>query len=164
LNTISLEKLTEEISQLLLRDKYMLVTAESCTGGGVAAAITDLAGSSQWFERGFVTYSNSAKQELLGVKTITLECYGAVSEETAQEMAEGALRHSHAQVSVAVTGIAGPSGGTATKPIGMVCFAWSIIDQKTVSTTKYFTGDRRAIREQAAVHVVEQLLALLRAK
>src|SRR5258708_6846429 len=112
--------LAERVGQLLKAHKLMLTTAESCTGGQIAEAITQIAGSSQWFDRGFVTYSNAAKQEMLGVKKITLEQAGAVSAETAAEMAEGALRHSHAQISIAVTGIAGPTGGSVDKPVGTV--------------------------------------------
>ncbi len=160
----NLENLVQAVSRLLLQRDLMLVTAESCTGGAVAAIMTELAGSSQWFERGFVTYSNNAKQELLGVQTSTLENYGAVSEQTAREMAEGALRHSHSRVALAVTGIAGPDGGSVDKPVGMVCFAWCLLGQKASSATEYFSGNRRSIREKAATHVLEKLLPLLEAK
>jgi nicotinamide-nucleotide amidase len=159
-----MKELISQISQQLLQCHYTLVTAESCTGGGVATAMTELAGSSQWFERGFITYSNSAKQELLGVQISTLERYGAVSEETAREMADGALRNSHGQISLAVTGIAGPSGGSVEKPVGMVCFAWAKRGHATQSATEYFSGDRAAIREQATRYVLEELLTQLRAK
>src|SRR5687768_7710588 len=103
----------------------MLVTAESCTGGWVAQAVTSVAGSSDWFERGFVTYSNDAKHDLLGVRKKTLDAHGAVSEETAREMAQGALARSKGTLAVAITGVAGPGGGSREKPVGMVCFAWS---------------------------------------
>jgi nicotinamide-nucleotide amidase len=150
--------LIKKLGEAFIAKKLMLVTAESCTGGMVAEAITSLAGSSNWFERGFVTYSNAAKQEMLGVKRETIENFGAVSEETACEMAEGALAHSHAQVGLAVTGIAGPEGGTETKPVGTVCFAWSQIDRKTTSITKHFVGDRTSIRQQAAFFALSGLL------
>lgn len=155
---MTIENLVAETSQQLLRHGYKIVTAESCTGGGLAAVLTELAGSSQWFERGFITYSNEAKQELLGVQLKTLEYYGAVSEATAREMAEGALRNSHANISLAVTGIAGPSGGSVDKPVGTVCFAWAIKGQPILTTTQYFTGDRQAIREAAVVYALEKLL------
>lgn len=126
-------------------------TAESCTGGMVAAAITDIAGSSSWFDRGFVTYSNEAKQELLGVRPATLALEGAVSEATAAEMVAGALARSHADVAVAVTGIAGPGGGTAAKPVGMVCFAWLRRGREVRVATHHFDGDRTAVREASVM-------------
>lgn len=138
-----------------------LVTAESCTGGWVAQEVTAIAGSSAWFERGFVTYSNEAKQELLGVRAGTLERRGAVSEETAREMALGALAHSRASVALAVTGIAGPGGGSAEKPVGLVCFAWAKAGGVERSEARRFEGDREAIRRQAVVHALEGLLRVL---
>src|SRR4051812_23227235 len=135
----------------------MLVTAESCTGGWVAQAVTAVAGSSAWFERGFVTYSNAAKRELLGVGKRTLQKHGAVSEETAREMARGALKRSRANVALAVTGIAGPSGGSATKPVGMVCFAWAI-PRQTFSETHSFKGGRESVRRQSVMRALEGLL------
>lgn len=158
MQTLSLVKVVEQLSQLLLPRNYSVVTAESCTGGMVASAITEFPGISRCFERGFVTYSNLAKQELLGVSAETLEQHGAVSEATAREMAEGALRNSQAQVSLAVTGIAGPTGGGEHKPIGTVCFAWSVLGQETVATTIHFSGDRHSIREQATRYVLERLI------
>jgi nicotinamide-nucleotide amidase len=144
-----------------LRDeRLMLATAESCTGGMVATAITDISGSSGWFERGFVTYSNQAKHEMIGVPTDLLDKYGAVSEPVAREMAEGALRNSRAQVSLAITGIAGPGGGTKEKPVGMVSFAWSN-RVHTRADTQVFKGDREQIRVQAAAHALRGLLTLL---
>ena len=141
-----------------LRDaRIMLATAESCTGGMVAAAVTDISGSSGWFERGFVTYSNQAKTEMIGVPAELIEKHGAVSESVARAMAEGALRNSHAQVSLAITGVAGPGGGTETKPVGMVCFAWSNRLQ-TSAETLVFKGDREQIRVQAAAHALRGLL------
>src|SRR3954469_11316719 len=139
----------------------MAATAESCTGGLVAGAITDIAGSSAWFERGFVTYSNDAKMELLGVLKATLDAHGAVSEPTAREMAEGALLHSRAQLAVAITGVAGPGGGTVDKPVGMVCFAWSGLGVPTVAVTKRFAGNRAGVRRAAVLAALEGLLVWL---
>ena len=138
----------------------MLATAESCTGGWVAQALTSIAGSSQWFERGFVTYSNSAKRELLGVKQRTLKKHGAVSEETAREMAAGALRRSRASIALAVTGVAGPSGGSAAKPVGMVCFAWAK-GRRLRSETRRFRGGREAVRRQSVMRALEGVLETL---
>ena len=129
----------------LQRQGWWLSCAESCTGGGIAQALTDVAGSSAWFDRGFVSYSNQAKQEMLGVSADTLTAYGAVSRETAIEMAAGALAHSAAQLSVAVTGIAGPGGGTAEKPVGTVWIAWASGDQVD-AVCERFSGDRAAVR------------------
>lgn len=138
-------RLARELGESLVAKQAMCVTAESCTGGLVAGAITDIAGSSGWFERGFVTYSNEAKQELLGVPEATLRAHGAVSEATARAMAEGALAHSRAQFAVAITGVAGPGGGTPGKPVGMVCFAWAG-PGGTRAETLHFPGDRAAVR------------------
>ncbi len=141
-----------------LREAHlMLATAESCTGGMVATAITDISGSSGWFERGFVTYSNLAKTEMVGVPADLIDQHGAVSEPVARAMAEGALRNSRAQVSLAITGVAGPSGGTETKPVGMVCFAWSN-RLETSAETVVFKGGREQIRVQAAAHALRGLL------
>ena len=162
----SMTPLIQQLAQMLLAKKLSIALAESCTGGLLAAHLTNLAGSSQWFERGFVTYSNQAKEESIGVPRSLIECYGAVSEEVAKAMAEGVLKNSLAQVSVAITGIAGPDGGSISKPVGMVCFAWGIRvnDQiQTRSQTKHFSGDRQSIREQACVYAIESLLAQLTA-
>lgn len=153
--------LAVNVGKILKSCQLKLVTAESCTGGGVAQAITSVAGSSDYFERGYITYSNDAKKELLGVKEGILEQYGAVSEQTAQAMAEGALQNSHAQVSIAVTGVAGPGGGTVRTPVGMVCFAVARKDAATTTVTRNFVGDRTAIREQAAKFILEKLLYIL---
>jgi nicotinamide-nucleotide amidase len=153
--------LARQVGEALLAHGWYLATAESCTGGGVAAALTDIAGSSQWFERGFVTYSNVAKQEMLGVEAQTLAAHGAVSEATVREMVCGALAHSRAQVAVAVSGIAGPGGGTADKPVGMVCFAWDVAGTEAVSRTEYFQGDRAAVRAQAAVTALQGVLDVI---
>ena len=157
-----METLLARMVAVLQAKHWMLTTAESCTGGAIAKACTDLAGSSVWFERGFVTYSNESKQEMLGVPAATLAEYGAVSEAVTAAMATGALLHSRAQVAVSVSGIAGPGGGTTTKPVGMVCFGWAAQDGKVRTATQYFQGDREAVRYQAvqyALHGVLQILA-----
>ncbi|WP_086928347.1 CinA family protein [Acidovorax carolinensis] len=151
-----------DISGQLLARGWMLATAESCTGGLIAAACTDLAGSSQWFERGFVTYSNAAKTEMLGVPAQLIEQHGAVSEPVARAMAEGALAHAHAQVAVAVTGVAGPTGGSADKPVGMVWFGWRV-NGRTTSERQLFAGNRAQVRAAALRHGLQRLAQLLRA-
>lgn len=147
--------------QLLLARNESLTLAESCTGGGLACAVTEIAGSSAWFERGFVTYSNAAKSELLGVPEITIERHGAVSEATARAMAEGALAHSPAHWAVAITGIAGPAGGSADKPVGTVCFAWAGRDLGYQAQTRCFSGDRSAVRAQSVAYALRGLIHLL---
>ena len=147
--------------QLLLARNESLTLAESCTGGGLACAVTEIAGSSAWFERGFVTYSNAAKTELLGVPEITIERHGAVSEATARAMAEGALAHSPAHWAVAITGIAGPAGGSADKPVGTVCFAWAGRDLGCQAQTRCFSGDRSAVRAQSVAYALRGLIHLL---
>ena len=149
-----------QISLRLLARRHMLATAESCTGGMIAAACTDLSGSSQWFERGFVTYSNEAKAEMLGVPSGLIEQHGAVSEPVARAMADGALTHSRAQVSLAVTGVAGPTGGTEAKPVGTVWFAWCVGGQ-THSEMQHFAGDRAAVRTATLRYALKRLLSLL---
>lgn len=139
-----------------------IATAESCTGGGVATAITGIPGSSRYFERGFVTYTNVAKKEMLGVSQRTLRLHGAVSEEVAREMAAGALKHSHAQVSVAVTGIAGPTGGSRSKPVGLVWFAWGARGGAIQSRAFLFKGGRTAVRRQSVAIALQGLIDLLR--
>jgi nicotinamide-nucleotide amidase len=138
--------LAMELGRAMQDRRWTVATAESCTGGLVAGAITDVAGSSGWFERGFVTYSNEAKIELLGVRPETLAAHGAVSEATAREMAAGALGRSRADIAVAVTGVAGPSGGTPDKPVGLVCFAWACRGTPVEARTDRFGGDRAAVR------------------
>ena len=135
-----------------------VVTAESCTGGLVAAAMTSVAGSSDWFERGFVTYSNASKREVLAVPQTVLDEHGAVSEACARAMAEGALAASRAQCALSITGIAGPGGGSAEKPVGTVCFAWAGKGWTTQSQTCLFEGDRAAVRHQSAAHALTGLL------
>ncbi len=154
----TLSKTLQALATALSARGWMMSAAESCTGGLVAKLCTDLAGSSAWFERGFVTYSNAAKQELLGVPEATLVAHGAVSEATVRAMAEGALAHSHAQVAVAISGIAGPSGGSAEKPVGTVWFAWAGNGATRVEC-RQFDGDRAAVREQAAACALRGLLA-----
>lgn len=141
--------------------RLLVATAESCTGGGVAEAITRIAGSSGWFDRGFVTYSNEAKREMLGVLEETLRAYGAVSEEVAREMAAGALRNSSARVSVSVTGIAGPGGATRGKPVGLVWFAWAVRDGPAQTRRFHFKGDRTAVRMQSVAVALQGLVDLL---
>jgi len=153
-------KIAKQLGKRLKAAGEMLVTAESCTGGWVAQAVTSISGSSDWFERGFVTYSNAAKQELLGVKGKTLRKHGAVSEETAREMARGALRRSKGSVAVSVTGVAGPSGGSKAKPVGMVCFAW-VYGKTLKSETRRFSGDRGSVRRKSVVHALQGVLNIL---
>ncbi|GKS76979.1 CinA family protein [Acidovorax sp. SUPP950] len=148
------------IAGALVARGAMLATAESCTGGLIAGACTDLAGSSRWFERGFVTYSNAAKTDLLGVPTALIAAHGAVSEPVARAMAEGAVARSRAQVSVAVTGVAGPGGGSADKPVGTVWFGWSVAGQ-THSEMVRFAGDRAAVRAATVGHALARLADLL---
>ena len=149
-----------ELAQALRARGWMLATAESCTGGLIAAACTELSGSSNWFERGFVTYSNEAKTELLGVDAGLIAQHGAVSEVVARAMAFGAIRHARAQVSVAVTGVAGPTGGSADKPVGTVWFGFQVDGQLT-SETRRFDGDRAAVRAATVRHALQRLLQLL---
>ena len=136
----------------------LLATAESCTGGWVAQSVTSVSGSSEWFDRGFVTYSNDAKREMLGVRGETLVAHGAVSENSAREMAAGALDRSNAGVALAVTGVAGPTGGSPEKPVGMVCFAWALRGGAVESETRRFEGDREAIRRQSVIRSLQGLL------
>ena len=153
--------LCASLADALRQRQWMLATAESCTGGLIAAACTDLAGSSNWFERGFVTYSNEAKTELLGVDAALIEAHGAVSEEVARAMAQGALACSRAQVTVAVTGVAGPGGGSVDKPVGTVWFGWSV-DGQTRTEQRCFAGDRAAVRVATVQHALQTLLSLLK--
>jgi nicotinamide-nucleotide amidase len=150
--------LATRLGGLLEGRGWRVSTAESCTGGLVAGAITDVAGSSAWFERGFVTYSNEAKAEMLGVRAETLRTHGAVSEATAREMVAGALERSTSDLVVAVTGIAGPSGGSQEKPVGLVCFAWARRGGTVECSTRRFAGDRAAVREAAVVTALDGLI------
>jgi nicotinamide-nucleotide amidase len=157
----SLTPLATLLGAHLREQEMLLATAESCTGGWVAQAVTAVAGSSRWFERGFVTYSNEAKMEMLHVRADTLHAHGAVSEQTAREMAVGALAHSHAHVAVAITGIAGPDGGTVEKPVGTVCFAWARTNRKVQAETRHFTGDRESVRQQSVSVALQGVIDLL---
>lgn len=154
--------LAAHVGRALKRRGLMLATAESCTGGWIAQAITAVSGSSAWFERGFVTYTNSAKHEMLNVPTAVLRAHGAVSEPTVCSMAEGALRHSHAQISLAVSGIAGPGGATRSKPLGTVCLAWAGDGRVTHSCSVRFKGGREAVRRQAVLAALQGVLDFLR--
>ena len=160
-----LEELSTELGAVLQAKSWQLALAESCTGGMVSQAVTAIAGSSAWFDRGFVTYSNAAKEAMLAVPATLIADHGAVSEQVAQAMASGALQHSLAQVSGAITGIAGPGGGTAQKPVGMVCFGWAIRERdqlKIIVETQYFVGNRAEIREQAASYLLAGLVKLVK--
>ena len=150
--------LAAELGRRLASRRALVTAAESCTGGLVAGAITSIPGSSGWFQRGFVTYSNEAKTEMLGVPAETLARHGAVSEETARSMAEGALRAGRANYAVAITGVAGPDGGTPAKPVGMVCFGWAALDGSTTSTTKRLPGDRAAVRHASVIVALQGLI------
>lgn len=156
-----IEAMAQRLGALLGQRGMMLAVAESCTGGWLAKAITDIPGSSAWFDRGFVTYSNAAKMELLGVQAETLARHGAVSEATVREMAVGALEHSHAALSVAISGIAGPGGGTPDKPVGTVWIAWADRQGQVSAKRFLFPGDRPAVRAQAVVAACEGLLERL---
>lgn len=153
-----LEALAARVGALLLANGQWLATAESCTGGWVAQCLTAVAGSSAWFERGFITYANAAKQEMLGVGAETLAAHGAVSEAVAAAMAAGALRHSHADWALSITGVAGPSGGSPEKPVGTVCFGWAGPDGRLESETRHFAGDRAQVRTQSVRHALEGVL------
>ncbi len=156
------QQLATELGQLLLRKNLSITTAESCTGGGISYAITAISGSSAYLDRSFITYSNKAKQQMLGVKSATLLQFGAVSEETVVEMARGAALAAGAQVAIAVSGIAGPSGGSPQKPVGTVCFGFAV-DGHVVSTTVVFSGDREQVRQQSIDFALQQTILLLTA-
>jgi len=156
-----LDDLALRVGHALKASRRMLATAESCTGGWVAQAVTAVPGSSHWFERGFVTYTNEAKQEMLGVSGETLAAHGAVSEAVVREMAQGALAHSRAQAALAISGVAGPSGGTPAKPVGMVCLAWAVAGSDAQSETQHYPGDREAVRRAAVVRALVRLLQVL---
>lgn len=153
------DQLVFQIGELLIQSQACLATAESCTGGWIAQQITALPGSSNWFERGFVTYSNISKIEMLGVSEQTIEIRGAVSEQTVQEMAQGALQHSHADWSLAVSGVAGPGGGTAENPVGNVWFAWASKEGYLRSELRHFEGDRVGVRGQAVINALVGLVS-----
>ena len=158
--------ISKEVAKLLIARGWTLALAESCTGGLVCAALTDLAGSSDWFERGYITYSNQAKTECLDVVAETIESFGAVSEQVAKAMSEGAQKNAGVNVSVSITGIAGPAGGSIEKPVGTVCFGWTIQKENlaaiTICKTMQFSGDRQAVREQARDYALSELIKLLK--
>lgn len=155
-----LHALSVRTGEALTRAGLMLATAESCTGGGIGAAVTMVAGSSRWYEGGFVTYSNGAKQSLLGVPPETLLRHGAVSEATVVAMVDGALARTRAGMAVAVSGVAGPGGGTLTKPVGMVCIAWGLADGRREVRTYRFAGDREAVRRQTVLEALGGVIRL----
>jgi len=159
--TERLDKLAELLGQRLEAAGLVLATAESCTGGWLSKVVTDIPGSSAWFDRGFVTYGNPAKQELLGVSAAAIADHGAVSEEVAREMAQGALKYSRAGVAVAITGIAGPAGGSEDKPVGTVCFAWVLENRVPLSQRVQLAGNREEVRHQSVRLALEHLLELL---
>ena len=156
-----LYQLAVQVGAALKSRALMLVTAESCTGGWVGEAVTMVPGSSDWYERGFITYTYISKREMLGVKAETLEQHGAVSEQAVREMVAGALAHSHAQVAVAVSGTAGPAGGTPDKPVGTVCLAWALKNGEPIAETRHFAGDREAVRRQAVERALAGVLKLV---
>lgn len=153
-----MQQLVNDIGRQAVAENVMIATAESCTGGWIAQEITAVAGSSAWFDRGFVTYSNQSKHEMLGVAEQTLEQHGAVSEPVVIEMAEGVLLHSSAQLSVVTSGVAGPGGGSAEKPVGTVWFAWAVRDKPTRTAVFQFNGDRESVRKQAVRVALEGIL------
>ena len=153
-----LADLAQRLGRALEARNLRVATAESCTGGLIAAACTTVAGSSDWFERGFVTYSNDAKTEALGVDPALIAAHGAVSEQVARAMADGALARAHAELAVAVTGIAGPAGGTPTKPVGLVCLAWARRGEQVEALTEHFPGDRAAVRAATVVRALQGLI------
>ena len=161
LNSLIDTSLTEELAKILLKNQWRLTTAESCTGGLVAASLTALAGSSEWFERGYVTYSNASKSEDIGVDAHLIQDHGAVSTQVAKAMAVGAKKSSNSHIALSITGIAGPTGGTKEKPVGTVCFAWILDNDQVFSETKLFTGNRSEIRDAASEFALSQLTRLL---
>jgi nicotinamide-nucleotide amidase len=160
-NNEELHQLASELGDKMLARGWMLATAESCTGGWAGQLITSIPGSSHWYERGFITYANAAKTEMLGVQPEILETHGAVSEETAVAMAAGALKHSHAQAALAISGIAGPGGGTPQKPVGLVCYGWALADGTRMSSTCRLDGDREEIRSRAVAAALRGLIELV---
>jgi nicotinamide-nucleotide amidase len=155
-NHTRLIELVNELSSILLERHLKMVTVESCTGGQVAALCTDFAGSSAWFDRGFVTYSDQSKIEMVGVKPSTLARHGAVSKSVAAEMAIGGIAHSDAQLALSITGIAGPGGGSERKPVGTVCFGWAGLSAQARTLQKHFPGDRKAVRAQSVIFALTE--------
>lgn len=154
----ALFELSQRVGHALLARGWMMASAESCTGGWVAECITMVSGSSQWFDRGFVTYTNRAKQEMLEVRADTLRVHGAVSEQTVCEMVDGALRNSQASIAVAISGVAGPTGGSPEKPVGTVCIAWGVKGKPAQAVTHRFEGDRESVRRQSVIAALNGLL------
>lgn len=154
----ALFELSQRVGHALLARGWMMASAESCTGGWVAECITMVSGSSQWFDRGFVTYTNRAKQEMLEVRADTLRVHGAVSEQTVCEMVDGALRNSQASIAVAISGVAGPTGGSPDKPVGTVCIAWGVKGKPAQAVTHRFDGDRESVRRQSVIAALNGLL------
>ena len=159
-----LYELSEQVGKALKARGFMMAAAESCTGGWIGQAITMVPGSSRWFDRGFVTYTNEAKQDMLGVGSTTLKEFGAVSEQTVREMVAGTLARSRAQIAVAVSGIAGPDGGSKQKPVGTVMIAWGQKDGDITAHSRHFHGDRDAVRRQTVIAALEGMLVLLSGK
>jgi nicotinamide-nucleotide amidase len=158
----TLHDLAHQVGLALKSSGLMLVTAESCTGGWISEVITSVAGSSEWFDRGYVTYSNRAKQEMLGVKSETLIQHGAVSEPTVMEMVQGALLAGGADVALAVSGIAGPGGATPDKPVGTICLGWCLLGEQPITETRLLLGNRTAVRRQSVILALQGLLARIR--
>jgi nicotinamide-nucleotide amidase len=156
-----LSELSQQLANALMQQQKQLAVAESCTGGWLAKCLTDIPGSSRWFERGFVSYSNVAKQEMLGVRSSTLQREGAVSEAVVREMAAGVLRHSAADLSIAISGIAGPGGAAPGKPVGTVCFGLAVKGKEVQTDTQHFEGDREAVRRQSVAYALSRLLHVL---
>jgi nicotinamide-nucleotide amidase len=156
-----LNELSQQLANTLSKRQKQLAVAESCTGGWLAKCLTDIPGSSRWFDRGFVSYSNAAKQEMLGVRPLTLQQEGAVSEAVVREMATGVLRHSAADLSIAISGIAGPGGAVPGKPVGTVCFGLAEKGKEVQSDTRYFEGGREAVRRQSVAYALSRLLHVL---
>ncbi len=157
-----MSQIITHVAERLMSQQSMLTVAESCTGGWLAKRCTDLPGSSAWFDRGFVTYSNQAKHDMLGVSEETLQKYGAVSQQTVEAMAAGALNHSLAEWSIAISGVAGPDGGTEVNPVGSVWFAWMKTDQPVITSKQLFSGDRTSVRKQSVEFALEKLSKLLK--
>lgn len=155
--------LAQQLGDILLAKGWQITCAESCTGGGIGYAITEISGSSNWFERGFITYSNQAKQDMLGVSATTLERYGAVSAQTVEALAACAAKAAGAQCAIAVSGIAGPEGGSAGKPVGTVWFGFAL-EQQLLAEKQQFSGDRQQVRQQAIDHGLSRICTLLREK
>jgi nicotinamide-nucleotide amidase len=160
-SNLDIDDVIATLAKTLLAKGWRLSTAESCTGGLVSASITALAGSSEWFERGYITYSNQAKSEDIDVSQNLIEEYGAVSDQVARAMALGAKQNSGTDIALSITGIAGPTGGSPEKPVGTVCFAWVLTNDQMISETKHFEGDRQQIRQQACDFSLRKLLSLV---